>query len=169
MLQQEGLVMVRGLFRSNKTSLWQLMAIMARHSNIFQQVFYFSCAAVSSDTSFHSQFHRSCGVTFDDSAQQASESNRTLFIIDDAHRTHEASACSWGWAKRILDHPTTLHPIMILTASSHGCKPLASMGYTASPVEFAATRSIVFRRCGVDQPALQFTDSELTEVFYMPI
>ena len=86
---------------------------------------------------------------------------------------------------------------MILTASSHGSKPLASMGYTASPIEFAATRSIVIRyslaslqyllgcylhpkfnvipqttqawsscrRSHDDQPALQFTDSEFTEVF----
>ena len=34
---------------------------------------------------------------------------------------------------------------MILTASLHASKPLASMGYTASPIEFAATRSIVIR------------------------
>ena len=58
MLQQNGLVMVRGPPRSGKTSLCQLMAITARHSSIFQQVFYVNCAAVSSVTSFQSQFQR---------------------------------------------------------------------------------------------------------------
>ena len=145
MLQHEGLVMVHGAPRTGKTSLCQLMAITARHSNMFQQVFYSNCAAVSSATSFDSEFQRSCGVTFDEAAQQASESNRTLLIIDDAHRTYEVSACLWGWAKHTLDHPTTPHPIMILTASSHRSKPLASMVYTAPLEEFAATRSIVFR------------------------
>ena len=145
MLQQERLVMIRGPPRSGKTSLCRLVALTAKDSSIFQQVFYFNCAAVYSDTGFQCQFQQLCGVTFDEAAQQASVSYRTLFIIDDAHRTYDASACLWGWAKRILDHPTTPPPIMILTASSHGSKPLASMGYTASPVEFAATRSIVFR------------------------
>jgi replication-associated recombination protein RarA len=88
MLQQNGLVMVHGPPRSGKTSLCQLMAITARHSSIFQQVFYVNCAAVSSATSFQSQFQRRCGVTFDKAAQQASESNRTLFIIYDTHRSY---------------------------------------------------------------------------------
>ena len=153
MLQQEGLVMVRGPPRSGKTSLCQLMAITARHSNIFQQVFHFNCTAVSSAASCQSLFQRDCGVTFDEAAQQASESNRTLFIIDDAHRSYEISACLWGWAKRILDHPTTPHPIITLTASSHRSKPLASMEHTAPLVEFAATRSIDFR---YSLAALQF-------------
>ena len=110
MLQHEGLVMVHGPPRSGKTSLCQLMAITARHSNIFQQVFYLNCAAVSGATSFERQFQRSCGVTFDEAAQQASESNRTLFIIDDAHRTYEVSACLWGWAKRTLATLVILPP-----------------------------------------------------------
>ena len=146
MLQQNGLVMVRGPPRSGKTSLCQLMAITARHSSIFQQVFYVNCAAVSSVTSFQSQFQRRCGVTFDKAAQQASESNRTLFIIDGTHRIYWVTASLWGLAKRILDCPTThTHPIMILTASLHRHKPLASMEYTAPLAKFAATRSIEFR------------------------
>ncbi len=153
MLQQNGLVMVRGPPRSGKTSLCQLMAITARHSNDFQQVFQFNCSAVSSATLFHTLFQRSCGVTFDEAAQQASESNRALFIIDDAHRSYEVAASLWGLAKRIIDHPSTPHTIIILTASSHRHKPLESMEYIAPLAEFAATRSIDFR---YSLAALQF-------------
>lgn len=153
MLQQDSLVMVRGPPHSGKTSLCQLMAITARHSSIFQQVFYVSCAAVSSATAFQSRFQRRCGVTFDKAAQQASDSNRTLFVIDDTHRSYEVTASLWGLAKRILDHPTTPHPIMIFAASSHRHKPLASMEYTAPLAEFAATRSVEFR---YSLAALQF-------------
>lgn len=86
-----------------------------------------------------------CGVTFDEAAQQASASNRTVIVIDEAQRTYEASASLWGWAKQILTSFTNPQQLMLLTASSHGSKPLASMGYTASPIEFAPTRSIVVR------------------------
>ncbi len=145
MLQEKGLVMMRAPPRSGKTSLCQLVAFMAKASNMFQQVFYLSCAAVDHDVSFSNQFHRKCGVTFDEAAQQASASNRTVIIIDEAQRTYDAAACLWNWAKDIVSSPTNPQWLMILTASSHGSKPLASMGYTASPIEFAATRSIVIR------------------------
>ena len=145
MLQEKGLVMMRAPPRSGKTSLCQLVAFMAKQSSMFQQVYYFTCAAVNDDTSFSNQFRRMCGVTFDEAAQQASASNRTVIVIDEAQRTYEASACLWGWAKQILTSFTNPQQLMLLTASSHGSKPLASMGYTASPIEFAPTRSIVVR------------------------
>lgn len=68
MLQEKGLVMTRAPPRSGKTSLCQLVAIMANRSNMFQQVFYFSCAAVNDDISFQTQFRTMCGVTFHDAA-----------------------------------------------------------------------------------------------------
>lgn len=68
MLQQEGLVMGHGPPRSGKTSLCQLMAITARHCNIFQQVLHFNSTAVSSATSFQSMFLSDCRVTFDEAA-----------------------------------------------------------------------------------------------------
>ena len=145
MLQEKGLVMMRAPPRSGKTSLCQLVAIMAKRSNMFQQVFYLSCAAVNDDVSFQTQFRTMCGVTFHDAAQQASASNRTVIIIDEAQKTYNAAACLWGWAKQVLNSPTTPQRLMILTALSHGGNPLASMGYTASPIEFAATRFIVIR------------------------
>ncbi len=145
MLQEKGLVMMRAPPRSGKTSLCQLVALTAKASSIFQQVFYFSCAAVNNDASFSNHFHSKCGVKFDEAAQQASACNRTVVIIDEAQRTYDAAACLWGWAKHVLNPPTNPQQLMILTASSHGSKPLASMGYTASPIEFAATRSIVIR------------------------
>ncbi|KAL3131842.1 hypothetical protein ABBQ38_007555 [Trebouxia sp. C0009 RCD-2024] len=52
MLQEKGLVMMRAPTRSGKTSLCQLVAITAKASNMFQQVFYLSCAAVSQHVSF---------------------------------------------------------------------------------------------------------------------
>jgi len=145
MLQEKGLLMMRAPPRSGKTSLCQLVAIMARASSMFQQVHYFSCAAVNNDESFQIQFRSMCGITFDEAAQQASASNRTVIIIDEAQNTYDAVACLWGWAKRVLNIPTNPQWLMILTASSHGSKPLASMGYTASPIEFDATLSILVR------------------------
>ena len=49
MLQEKGLVIMRAPPRSGKTSLCQLVAFMAKDSNMFQQVFYLSCAAVNDD------------------------------------------------------------------------------------------------------------------------
>ena len=144
-LQEKGLVMMRAPPRSGKTSLCQLVAFMAKASNMFQQVFYLSCAAVDHDVSFQILFRSMCGVTFVDAAQKASASNRTVIIIDEAQRTYDAAACLWGWAKHVLNSPTNPQRLMILTASSHGSRPLASLGYTAPPIEFAATRSIVIR------------------------
>ena len=144
-LQEKGLVMMRAPPRSGKTSLCQLVAFMAKASNMFQRVFYLSCVAVDDDASFQILFCSMCGVTFDDAAQQASASNRTVIIIDEAQRTYDAVACLWGWAKHVLNSPTNPQRLMILTASSHGSRPLASMEYTASPIGFAATRSIVIR------------------------
>ncbi|MCJ1241531.1 hypothetical protein MMC14_009536 [Varicellaria rhodocarpa] len=200
MLQDKGLVMMRAPPRSGKPSLCQLVAVMAKASNVFQQVFYLSCAAVDQNVSFSIQFHRKCGVTFDEAAQQASASNRTVIVIDKAQRTYNTAASLWKWAKDIVSSPSNPQWLMILTASSHGSNPLASMGYTPFPVEFAATRSIVIRysltflqyvqaslirhllpkcyvipqyrqalcccrRSHLEQPALQFTDSEFNEVF----
>ena len=145
MLQEYGLVMMRAPPRSGKTSLCQLVTIMARASSMFQQVFYFSCPAVNTDESFQIRFRSVCGVTFDEAAQQASASNRTVIVIDEAQRSYDAVACLWGWAKHVLNSPTDPQRLMILTASSHGSKPLASMGYTASPIEFDATHSILVR------------------------
>ena len=145
MLHKKGLVMMRAPPRSGKTSLCQLVAIMARASSMVQQVHHFSCAAVNNEKSFQVQFHSRCGVTFDEAAQQASAGNRTVIIVDEAHRTYHTAASLWGWAKHVLNSPTDQQSLMILTASTHGSKPLASLGYTASPIEFAATRSIVFR------------------------
>ena len=145
MLQEKRLVMMRAPPRSGKTSLCQLVAFMAQASIMFQQVFYLSCAAVNHDISFQNLFRSMCGVTFDDAAQRASASNRTVITIDEAQRTYDAAACLWGYAKHVLNSPTNPQRLIILTASSHGSRPLASMGYTASPVEFAATRSIVIR------------------------
>ena len=84
MLQEEGLVMMRAPPRSGKTSLCQLVVLMARESSVFQQVFYVTCAAVNNDTSFSHQFHSMCGVTFEEAAQRASASNRTVIIVDEA-------------------------------------------------------------------------------------
>lgn len=145
MLQEKGLVMMRAPPRSGKTSLCQLVTMTARQSSMFQQAYYFSCAAVNNDESFQIQFRSMCGVTFDEAAQQASAGNRTVIIIDEAQNTYDAVVCLWRWAKRVLNFPTDPQWLMILTASSHGSKPLASMGYTASPIEFDATHSIVIR------------------------
>ncbi len=145
MLQDYGLVMIRAPPRSGKTSLCQLVTIMARASSMFQQVYYFSCAAVNNDESFQIQFRSMCGVTFNEAAQQASTDNRTIIIIDKAQITYTAAAHLWGYAKRILHSPCTPQRLMILTASSHGSNPLASMGYIASPVEFDAAHSILIR------------------------
>ncbi|KAL3155864.1 hypothetical protein ABBQ32_012868 [Trebouxia sp. C0010 RCD-2024] len=165
MLQEYGLVMMCAPPRSGKTSLCQLVTLKARASSMFQRVIYFSCAAVTTNESFQIQFRSKCGVPFDEAAQQASASNRTVIVIDEAQRSYNSAACLWGWAKHVLNSPTNPQELMILTASSHGSKPLASMGYTASPIEFDAPRSILVRRLKDDQPALQFTDSEFTEVF----
>ena len=137
--------MMRALPRSGKTSLCQLVAFMAKVSNMSQQVFYLSCAAVNQNVSFQILFRSMCGVTFDDAAQQASASNRTVITIDKAKRSYDAAACLWGWAKHDLNSPTNPQRFMIFPASSHSSKPLASMGYTASPIEFAATHSIVIK------------------------
>ncbi len=145
MLQEKGLVMIRAPPRSGKTSLCQLVTIMARASSMFQQVYYFSCAAVDNEESFQIQFRSMCGVTFNEAAQQASTDNRTIIIIDEAQNTYDAVAQLWGYAKRILNSPCTSQWLMILTASSHGSKPLASMGYIASPIEFDAPHSILIR------------------------
>ena len=51
-LQEKGLVMMRAPPRTGKTSLCQLVAFMAKASNMFQQVLYLSCAAVDHDVSF---------------------------------------------------------------------------------------------------------------------
>ena len=144
-LQKHGLVMMRDPPRSGKTSLCQLVTIMARASSMFQQVFYFSCPAINTDESFQIQFCSMCGVTLDEASQQASASNRTVIIIDEAQNTYDAAACLWGWAKHVLNSPTDPQRLMILTASSHSSKPLASMGYTASPIEYDATYSILVR------------------------
>lgn len=127
------------------SSLCQLVASMATESSIFQKVFYFTCAAVDDDTSFSNHFRIMCGVTFDEAALQASASNRTVIVIDEAQRVYNSSARLWAWAKQILTSPKKSQQLMILTASLHGSKPLASMGYTASPIEFAPTRFIVVR------------------------
>ncbi len=145
MLQDYGLVMIRAPPRSGKTSLCQLVTIMARASSMFQQVYYFSCAAVNNDESFQIQFRSMCGVTFNEAAQQASTGNRTIIIVDEAQNTYDAAAHLWGYAKRVLNSPSNPQWLMILTASSHGSKPLASMGYIASPIEFDATHSILVR------------------------
>ena len=145
MLEEKGVVMIRGPPRSGKTSLCQLVTHMAKHSSMFQQVLHLSCAAVSNPASFAIQFQNRCGVTFEEAAQKASASNRTLIVLDDAQNTYATSASLWDWAKYILNSPTTPQPLMILTASMHGSKPLASMGYTASPFEFAPTRSVLIR------------------------
>ena len=145
MLQEKGVVMMRAPTRSGKTSLCQLVADMAEEDSNFQQVLYCSCAPVSHTNPFAGHFHRDTGVSFDEAAQQASASNRTLVVLDGAHTTYDTAPCLWSTAKDILSAPGHPQHLMIFTASSHGSKPLASMGYTACPVEFAADRSIVFR------------------------
>ena len=145
MLQEHGLVMMRAPPRSGKTSLCQLVTMMARNSSMFQQLFYFSCPAIKTDGSFQIQFRSICDVTLSEASQQASASNRTVIIIDEAQNTYDAAACLWGWAKHVLNSPTDPQRLMILTASSHGSKPLVSMGYTASPIEFDDTYSILIR------------------------
>ena len=74
-------------------SLCQLVASMVTESSIFQKVFYFTCAAVDDDTSFSNDFRTMCGVTFDEAALQASASNRTVIVIDEAQRIYNSSAC----------------------------------------------------------------------------
>ncbi|DBA88764.1 TPA: hypothetical protein ACH3X1_004182 [Trebouxia sp. C0004] len=137
--------MIRAPPRSGKTSLCQLVTIMARASSMFQQVYYFSCAAVDNEESFQIQFCSMCGVTFIEAAQQASTDNRTIIVIDEAQNTYDAAAHLCGYVQRILNSPCTPQWLMILTASSHGSKPLASMGYIASPIEFDAAHSILIR------------------------
>lgn len=146
MLQQLGVVMMYAPPHSGKTSLCQLVTNMARASSVFQQVYHFGCAAASNtDESFQTQFRSMCGVTFDKAAQQASASNRTVIVIDEAQRFDKTAGCVWGWAKLILSTPTDIMRLMILIALSHGSTPLPSLGYTACPVEFSATRSIRIR------------------------
>lgn len=131
--------------RSVKTSLCQLVANMAKEDSNFQQVLYRTCAAVRSFNPFPGHFCRETGVIFEEAAQQASAFNRTLVVLDGARTTYNTAPCLWSRAKdRLSAHSHPQH-LMMFTASSHGSKPLASMGYTACPVEFAANRSIVFR------------------------
>ena len=152
MLQSSGLVMMRAPPRSGigNTSLCQLVALMAKNSSVFQQVYCCSCAAVGNDESFQNHFLEMCGVTFDEAAQQASTGNRTVIVIDEAQTTYETVPSLWKQAKRVLSSlaphtPSTPQRLTILTASSHGSNPLASMGHIAPPIEFDAASSILFR------------------------
>lgn len=130
---------------SNPQRQDQPVSACGKEDSNFQQVLYCSCAAVSRTNPFAGHFCRETGVSLDEAAQQASASNRTLVVLDGAHTTYDTAPYLWSTAKDILSAPGQPQHLMIFTASSHGSKPLAGMGYTACPVEFAADRSIVFR------------------------
>ena len=145
MLQEIGLVMMCAPLGSGKTSLCQLVAIMAGASSMFQQVYYFTCAAVNDDKSFQTQFCSMCGVTFTEAALQSSASNRTVIIIDEAQDTYDAATYLWSWVKGILSMPTNPQQLMIFTASSHGSMPFPNLGYATSAIEFSASHSFLPR------------------------
>ena len=145
MLQSYGVVTICAPPGTGKTSLCQLVTSIARASSVFQQVYYFSCDAVSNNASFESQFHNMCGIAFYEAAQQASASNRTVIVIDEAQNTFDVVSSLWGWAKLVKSCPTNPQSLMILTASSHGCQTLASAGHIAPAIEFRASSSIVVR------------------------